>query len=51
MALAKQSADKGDVAAARNLYKKILDTAPGSKPARKALRNLPRSIGLSLIHI
>jgi predicted TPR repeat methyltransferase len=37
MALAKQSAEKGDVAAARNLYKKVLESDPGYKPARKAL--------------
>ncbi|MEP0201265.1 MAG: tetratricopeptide repeat protein [Halioglobus sp.] len=40
MALAKQSAEKGDVAAARNLYKKVLESDPGYKPAREALKKL-----------
>ncbi|MEP4486068.1 MAG: tetratricopeptide repeat protein [Halioglobus sp.] len=50
MALAKQSADKGDIPAARNLYKKVLESAPGYKPARKALKNLPRGSGSSRLN-
>jgi len=47
MILAKQYAEKGDVAGARNLYKKVLESDPGYKPARKALKNLPRGSGSS----